>query len=78
MLTYGAAARGAARSLLAGVVPVLESACLGHMPEVADGDAPHAQRGCVAQAWGASELLRVLLFLRDETSTPDPVSKAVR
>ncbi|MGD9249337.1 MAG: amylo-alpha-1,6-glucosidase [Desulfobacteraceae bacterium] len=32
---------------------------MGHVPEILDGDAPHAQGGCDAQAWGVSELLRV-------------------
>ena len=31
----------------------------GHVPEIVDGDAPHRSRGCDAQAWGVSELLRV-------------------
>ena len=30
----------------------------GQVPEIADGDAPHAPRGCVAQAWSVAELLR--------------------
>ena len=38
----------------------MEAACLGQLPEIADGDAPHAPRGCVAQAWSVGELLRVL------------------
>ncbi len=32
----------------------------GHVPEIVDGDFPHTHRGCFAQAWGVSELLRVL------------------
>ena len=31
---------------------------LGHISEIFDGDAPHAPRGCVAQAWSVAELLR--------------------
>ena len=31
---------------------------LGHMPELATGDAPHAPAGCVAQAFNVAELLR--------------------
>ncbi len=38
---------------------MLESGCLGHMPEILDGDGPHHFRGCDAQAWGASEFFRV-------------------
>jgi predicted glycogen debranching enzyme len=31
---------------------------LGQVPEIFDGDAPQFPRGCVAQAWSVSELLR--------------------
>ena len=50
-----------AGSLLAGAVENLNTECLCHLSEIADGDAPHAQKGCKAQAWSASEFLRVLL-----------------
>lgn len=33
---------------------------VGHISEMFDGDAPHAPRGCPAQAWSVGELLRVL------------------
>jgi glycogen debranching enzyme len=36
------------------------------MSEITDGDAPHAQKGCLAQAWSDSELLRVWLKLGGE------------
>ena len=52
-----------ALSLLAGAVDSIGSGTLGHMSEIADGDAPHAQKGCSAQAWSDSELLRVWLAL---------------
>jgi len=39
----------------------LGEACLGQVSEIFDGDAPHAARGCVAQAWSVAELLRALL-----------------
>ena len=52
-----------ARAFLAGAVDALNAGCLGHISEIADGDAPHAQKGCCAQAWGVSELLRVWLKL---------------
>jgi predicted glycogen debranching enzyme len=32
---------------------------LGQISEIFDGDAPHQPRGCFAQAWSVSELLRV-------------------
>ena len=36
----------------------------GQIPEILDGDAPHTQRGCDAQAWGATEALRVWKLLQ--------------
>lgn len=37
----------------------LDDAGLGHLSELADGDAPHAPRGCPFQAWSLAELIRV-------------------
>jgi glycogen debranching enzyme len=39
----------------------LHEACLGQVSEIFDGDAPHAPRGCVAQAWSVAELLRAVI-----------------
>jgi len=39
----------------------LREACLGQVSEIFDGDAPHAPRGCVAQAWSVAELLRAIV-----------------
>jgi len=33
----------------------------GQLPEIADGDAPHAPKGCIAQAWSVAEVLRTLM-----------------
>jgi len=55
----------AARSYLLSVEPLLNEGCLGHLPEVLDGDAPHTQRGCDAQAWSASESFRVWKLLNE-------------
>ena len=52
-----------ALQLLASSVENLNTGCLCHMSEIADGDAPHAQKGCTAQAWSVSEVLRVWLKL---------------
>jgi len=52
-----------ALSMLCSSVEILNSGALGHISEISDADAPHAQKGCAAQAWSVSELLRVLLFL---------------
>ncbi|MSU36827.1 MAG: amylo-alpha-1,6-glucosidase [Pedosphaera sp.] len=57
-------AAAAARSHLGGVANLLGTGCLGHLPEILDGDAPHRPRGCDAQAWSVSEALRVWLALR--------------
>ena len=57
----GRLTKAQAGSLLAGVVENLNTDCLCHVSEIADGDAPHAQKGCRAQAWSVSEFLRVLL-----------------
>ena len=56
---YGVEARDRGLSLLGSAIEHLNRGCLGHLPEIVDGDAPHAARGCGAQAWGVSELLRV-------------------
>lgn len=53
------AALSAARAWLASIDLLMEPGCSGHVPEIVDGDAPHAQRGCDAQAWSISEALRV-------------------
>jgi predicted glycogen debranching enzyme len=39
----------------------LRVAGLGHISEIFDGDAPHAPRGCAAQAWSVSEVLRAAI-----------------
>jgi predicted glycogen debranching enzyme len=61
------AALSAARACLAGVQSLLDSGCLGHLPEIVDGDAPHQQRGCDAQAWGATEAMRVWTWLAKQS-----------
>jgi predicted glycogen debranching enzyme len=49
--------------------PLLELAAGtgGHLPEIADGDAPHTARGCPAQAWSVSEILRVETLLTERS-----------
>jgi len=49
----------AARSYLGSMEQLINEGCLGQIPEILDGDAPHTQRGCDAQAWGVTEALRV-------------------
>jgi starch synthase (maltosyl-transferring) len=65
-MTYGKQSRQTALAWLASSRRLLEQGCLGHIPEILDGDYPHTQRGCDAQAWGSSELLRVWLKLAED------------
>ena len=53
----------AAKSYLLTSYDLLFESCLGHIPEVLDGDAPHHWRGCDAQAWSVTEALRVWKLL---------------
>lgn len=56
---FSSEAVAAARAYLASMDRLIVEGCLGQVPEIIDGDAPHTQRGCDAQAWGATEALRV-------------------
>ena len=59
-----AAAKGeAAERFLAPLMAHLGQAGLGHVSEVADGDAPHKPGGCPFQAWSLGELIRVRAML---------------
>ncbi len=60
---FSPAAVAAAKSYLGSAEKLLNEGCVGQLPEILDGDAPHAQRGCDAQAWGATEALRVWKIL---------------
>jgi 4-alpha-glucanotransferase len=51
--------RTAALALLRPIEDHLRDAGLGNVSEIFEGDPPHAPRGCVAQAWGVAEVLRV-------------------
>ena len=63
VVIYGEKSRETALAWLGSGARLLSRGCLGHIPEILDGDFPHTPRGCDAQAWGASELLRVWLKL---------------
>ena len=49
----------ARRRFFAPLLAHLDEAGLGHVSEIADGDAPHAPRGCPFQAWSVGELIRI-------------------
>ena len=38
----------------------LNEACIGSVSEIFDAEPPHHPRGCIAQAWGVAEWLRVI------------------
>ena len=56
--TLTAIAEGRAR-FLAPLLEHLGEAGLGHVSEIADGDAPHRPNGCPFQAWSVGEALRL-------------------
>ncbi len=56
----------AAKSYLLSAETLLNEGCLGHLPEILDGDTPHTQRGCDAQAWSVSEAYRVWKLLNEK------------
>jgi predicted glycogen debranching enzyme len=53
------ARREARRRFVEPLMTHLDEAGLGHVSEIADGDAPHTPRGCPFQAWSLGELLRI-------------------
>jgi glycogen debranching enzyme len=57
--TGGAVGKAKARKAIERLTPHLQEAGLGTISEIFDGDAPHAPRGCPAQAWSVGEVLRV-------------------
>ncbi len=77
------AARRQARQRFLGPLMVhLNTAGLGHISEIADGEAPHEPRGCPFQAWSLGELLRlqraVLAETGDEENGRKKAQKAQR
>jgi glycogen debranching enzyme len=56
---YGPPGAAAAMAWLSSSLDLINTGCVGQLPEIVDGDSPHTQRGCDAQAWSVSELLRV-------------------
>lgn len=58
--TGGEKGKSKATKLIRQMLNHLDDACLGTVSEIFDADPPHHPRGCVAQAWGVAELLRVI------------------
>ncbi|MDE2369620.1 MAG: glycogen debranching enzyme family protein [Burkholderiales bacterium] len=75
----GATARAAARDrFLPSLQARLEIAGLGHLGEIADGDAPHTPRGCPFQAWSVGELLRLERKILAEPAAPAAMADPAR
>ncbi|MCP4117196.1 MAG: transmembrane fusion protein [Desulfobacteraceae bacterium] len=62
-MVFGPSGAATGISWLKSSLKLMEKGAAGFVPEIVDGDAPHLARGCDAQAWGSSELLRVWLKL---------------
>jgi len=65
---YGDPAR--AQTFVQPLLDALDADALGTLPEIADGDPPHAPRGCVAQAWSVGELIAILKLLDGKAPRP--------
>jgi predicted glycogen debranching enzyme len=73
-----AAKREARTRFLGPLLSHLDAAGLGHVSEIADGDAPYTPRGCPFQAWSLGEVLRLMHgCLREEEQEP-PVTRPAR
>jgi glycogen debranching enzyme len=48
-----------AREMLRGLEAHLGEAGIGSVSEIFDAEEPYTPRGCIAQAWGVAELLRL-------------------
>lgn len=59
MTVHGPSQVNHARCLMGASAWLMQDGVLGQLPEIIDGDAPHRLRGCGAQAWSASEWVRV-------------------
>ena len=70
--TLGATGKSKARRAVEAIAPHLQEAGLGTISEIFDGDAPHAPRGCPAQAWSVGEVLRIW---RELGAAPAAVAK---
>lgn len=67
-LCFGEAAKEAALAQLSSAMLEMTNGCIGFLPEIYDGDAPHAPKGCLAQAWSMTEFYRVWKILQPETN----------
>src|SRR5262249_22655288 len=74
-----AASKNTARArFLAPLCAGLDTSGLGHVCEIADGDAPHAARGCPFQAWSVGELIRALACTAPAVTARSSAAAATR
>ena len=57
---FGKKSRPTGLAWLGSVMALMRKGAAGYIPEILDGDFPHTPRGCDAQAWGSSEVARVM------------------
>ena len=60
MKLQGVRAKPMARKVIQQCCDHLHHAGVGTVSEIFDGDPPHHPKGCIAQAWGVAELIRVI------------------
>lgn len=75
---------GSSRSLLKNVIDNfvyhLNEGCIGNVSEIFDAEFPHHPKGCIAQAWGVAEILRVINdydLIGEERTIPETAAKEV-
>ncbi|MDO9263031.1 MAG: amylo-alpha-1,6-glucosidase, partial [Desulfosalsimonadaceae bacterium] len=68
-IAFGNPARETARAFMGSSSMLANTGSAGQLPEIMDGDFPHHQKGCDAQAWGVSEWLRVWKRLTSSSQT---------
>ncbi len=54
-----------AKSLLMPLLDASHEGCIGSISEIYDGNPPHISRGCYAQAWSVSEIVRIWRLLEE-------------
>ena len=74
-LIYGAEGKKHALSILSSSELLFKEGSFYQLPEIIDGDYPHKQRGCDAQAWGVTELYRVWKLLKKKDDFHQKFSK---
>ncbi|AQQ09004.1 Alpha-1,4-glucan:maltose-1-phosphate maltosyltransferase 2 [Sedimentisphaera cyanobacteriorum] len=58
-MVHGSSGISTAKAIIKAASQTIQTGCIGHLPEILDGNAPHHQRGCKAQAWSVSEFYRI-------------------